>query len=243
MCDRQITCPDKIKVLPPALPRAFMTSSITAADLAPALPCSTDTYIDDTIRWLERAVIGLNLCPFAKAVHVKGQIHYAVALATTAHDALELLRNELKELANTPAEVRDTTLLVMPYCLPDFLDFNDFLGDAEDVLHALGLEGTLQLASFHPQFQFAGTEVDDVTNCTNRSPYPMLHLLREDSIDRAVSVFPGAEAIFERNMEVLEGIGMAGWQALDVGPHGKSGEHASANAGGDWARPTQGTVL
>ena len=217
-----------------------MTSSITAADLAPALPCSTDTYIDDTIRWLERAVIGLNLCPFAKAVHVKGQIHYAVALATTAHDALELLRNELKELANTPAEVRDTTLLVMPYCLPDFLDFNDFLGDAEDVLHALGLEGTLQLASFHPQFHFAGTDADDVTNCTNRAPYPTLHLLREASIDRAVSIFPEAETIFERNMEVLEEMGMAGWLALDVGPHGNGGKSVAGTIASDDIPPTRG---
>lgn len=220
-----------------------MTHSITAADAAPPAPNSVTPYIDDTVRWLERAVIGLNLCPFAKAVHVKGQIHYAVTFASGAQDVLDLLRDELTALANTPAEVRDTTLLVMPHCLQDFLDFNDFLGDAEDVLHALGLEGTLQLASFHPQFQFAGTDVDDVTNCTNRSPYPTLHLLREASIDRAVAVFPEAEAIFERNMEVLEGMGMAGWLALDVGPHNTQGDCVVANVASDCAQPKPGPVL
>ncbi len=208
---------DRILLLSPALLRALRTSSATNADTARPHFESTDAYIQDTVRWLERAVIGLNLCPFAKAVHVKGQIHYVVTLATTAVDVLEVLREELRALANTPAEVRDTTLLVVPHCLQDFLDFNDFLGDVEDALQALGLEGTLQIASFHPQFQFAGTDVDDVTNCTNRAPYPTLHLLREDSIDRAVQAYPEAEAIYERNMEVLEEMGMPGWQALDVG--------------------------
>lgn len=176
-------------------------------------------FIRDTMRWLEKAVIGLNLCPFAKGVHVKGQIHYAVVLADDPATVLEALRNELLGLQATPAEVRDTTLLVLPHCLQDFLDFNDFLGDAEALLDGLALDGVLQIASFHPQFQFAGTEAGDVTNCTNRAPYPTLHLLREDSIDRAVEVFPEAEAIFERNMEVLEGLGMEGWHALDVGAH------------------------
>ena len=181
-------------------------------------PDSAALYLHDTVQWLEKAVIGLNLCPFAKSVHVKGQIHYAVTLTDSAAEVLELLRGELAALAEAPAELRDTTLLVLPHCLQDFLDFNDFLGEAEALLDAMGLGGTLQIASFHPQFQFAGTEVDDVTNCTNRAPYPSLHLLREDSIDRAVAVFPEAEAIFERNMETLEALGMQGWQALGVGP-------------------------
>lgn len=218
-----------------------MTSSVTAADAANP-PHPVDPCLHDTVRWLERAVIGLNLCPFAKAVHVKGQIHYVVTGVTTAQEVLDLLREELVALANTPPEVRDTTLLVIPHCLQDFLDFNDFLGEAEEVLHALGLEGTLQVASFHPQFQFAGTEMDDVTNCTNRSPYPTLHLLREASIDRAVAVFPQAEAIFERNMEVLEEMGMAGWQALDVGPHAREGGKVAANMAGDGGEPAQGGV-
>ena len=172
----------------------------------------------DTVHWLERAVIGLNLCPFAKAVHVKGQIHYAVTLADDPAHVLDVLRSELSALALAAPEQRDTTLLVVPRCLTDFLDFNDFPDTAEALLDELDLVGTLQIASFHPQFQFAGTAEDDVTNCTNRSPYPTLHLLREDSIDRAVEVFPEAETIFERNIEVLQALGMPGWSALDVGP-------------------------
>ena len=177
-------------------------------------------YINDTRRWLERAVIGLNLCPFAKGVHVKGQIHYAVSFAHRPSEILEVLRSELLALMAASADERDTTLLIVPDGLKDFLDFNDFLGEAEALLQAMDLDGTLQIASFHPQFQFAGTAADDVTNCTNRAPYPTMHLLREESIDRAVAVFPEAEAIFERNMEVLEGLGMQGWTALDVGPSG-----------------------
>ena len=177
-------------------------------------------YINDTSRWLERAVIGLNLCPFAKGVHVKGQIHYAVSFVHSPSEILEVLRGELLALMAASADERDTTLLIVPDGLKDFLDFNDFLGEAEALLQAMDLDGTLQIASFHPQFQFAGTAADDVTNCTNRAPYPTMHLLREESIDRAVAVFPEAEAIFERNMEVLEGLGMQGWIALDVGPSG-----------------------
>ena len=193
-----------------------------APNAAPARAGAQDAavYIDDTRRWLERAVIALNLCPFAKGVHVKGQIHYAVTFAHDPAEILEVLRSELTALMAAHADERDTTLLMVPQGLTDFLDFNDFLGHAEALLDAMELDGTLQIASFHPQFQFAGTAADDVTNCTNRAPYPTLHLLREESIDRAVAVFPEAEAIFERNMEVLEGLGMQGWTALDVGPSG-----------------------
>lgn len=188
--------------------------------------------VHDTVEWLEKAVIGLNLCPFAKGGHVKGQVHYAVTLTEDPPALRALLREELLALQGTPAEVRDTTLLIAPNCLRDFLDFNDFLGEAEDLLDTLGLGGILQIASFHPQFQFAGTEADDVTNCTNRSPYPTLHLLREDSIDRAVEVFPEAETIFERNMEVLEALGMEGWRALDVGPKESGQKTAQKSEGG-----------
>lgn len=172
----------------------------------------------DTRRWLERAVIGLNLCPFAKAVHAKGQVHYAVHLAAD-DDAglLELLMAEAQALVDRPASERDTTLLMAPHTLADFLDFNDFTERAERQLARAGLEGTLQLASFHPRFQFGGTEPDDIGNATNRAPYPTLHLLREESIDRAVEAFPEAEVIFERNIETLEALGPAGWAALDVG--------------------------
>jgi hypothetical protein len=175
----------------------------------------------DTRRWLERAVIGLNLCPFAKAVHVKGQIHCAVSQAVDTETLLDALKYELKSLVALEASARDTTLLIATECLQEFLDFNDFLGQADRVLADMGLEGVVQIASFHPQFQFAGTAADDITNFTNRAPYPTLHLLREDSIDRAVEAFPQAEDIFEKNMQTLTELGHQGWAALDVGPHGK----------------------
>jgi uncharacterized protein len=176
-----------------------------------------DLVIADTQAWLERAVIGLNLCPFAKSVHVKGQVHYAVSDATTAQDLLNDLIAELKDLVAFDAKVRDTTLLMAPLCLHDFLDFNDFLADADQALADLDLAGVLQIASLHPQYQFAGTRADDITNFTNRSPYPTLHLLREESIDRAVAAFPNPESIFEVNMQTMEDLGTEGWTALNVG--------------------------
>ena len=178
---------------------------------------TTENAIDDTRRWLERAVIGLNLCPFAKSVHVKGQVHYVVSRAQTAQAFLEDLVFELKDLLASDPLVRDTTLLIAPDCLSDFLDFNDFLAEADQALIDLELDGVLQIANLHPDYQFAGTQADDITNFTNRSPYPTLHLLREDSIDRAVDAFPDAESIFERNMETMERIGLEGWAALGVG--------------------------
>lgn len=186
-------------------------------------PESAALFVRDTVQWLERAVIGLNLCPFAKGVHVKGQVHYALTLTDDPGQVLHLLQSELSALVAASPEARDTTLLIVPHCLHDFLDFNDFVGSAEALLEEMGLDGTLQIASFHPQFQFGGTTADDVTNCTNRSPYPTLHLLREESIDRAVEVFPEAETIFERNMEVLRDLGMEGWSALNVGPGASDG--------------------
>lgn len=172
--------------------------------------------LDDMRRWLERAVIGLNLCPFAKAVHVKGQIHWAVSAARDASALLDDLHAELQALVKADPQQRDTTLLVVPDMLSDFLDFNDFLGEAEGLLGDLGLEGTLQIASFHPDFRFAGTLADDITNATNQAPYPTLHLIREESIDRAVAAFPQAEAIYEANMVTLESLGRGGWRALEL---------------------------
>ena len=179
---------------------------------------SSSVYIEDTRRWLERAVIGLNLCPFAKAVHVKQQIHYALSQARSVNELRDELEMQLRELITFNPEVRDTTLLIVPTVLRDFLDFNDFLAEAEAVLKALDLEGVIQIASFHPDYQFAGTRADDITNFTNRSPYPTLHLIREASIDRAVEAFPDPEAIFETNMKTLENLGLEGWTALNVGP-------------------------
>ena len=182
------------------------------------------TVEQDTRRWLERAVIGLNLCPFAKSVHVKGQVHFAVSDATEAGSLRQALITELQDLVALEPEVRDTTLLVAPDAFPDFLDFNDFLATVDRALAELDLEGVIQIAPFHPRFVFAGTQDDDITNFTNRTPYPTLHLIRETSIDRAVQAFPEAEAIFEVNMATMEKLGPEGWAALDVGPTRDVGE-------------------
>ena len=179
---------------------------------------SRDIAIADTVRWLERAVIGLNLCPFAKGPHIKGQIHYAVSEAKGLEGLRDELIEELQALQALPAEERETTLLIVPHMLRDFLDFNDFLDEADAVLQELDLEGEFQVASFHPDFQFADTEPDDITNYTNRSPYPTLHLIREASIDRAVEAFPEAEMIYETNMTTMEKLGHEGWRKLDVDP-------------------------
>lgn len=191
-----------------------------------AAACDDNVVVADMVRWLERAVIGLNLCPFAKSVHVKDQIHYVVSHATDARELLQDLAAELEALAEASPEKRDTTLLIAPLAMPDFLDFNDFLELADELVESMDLAGILQVASFHPHFQFEGTLADDVTNCTNRAPYPTLHLLREESIDRAVEVFPEAQEIFERNIELLERLGAAGWADLDVGPHWPEGAAA-----------------
>ncbi len=172
--------------------------------------------LNATRQWLEKAVIGLNLCPFAKAVYVKNQVRFVVSEAKHLDGFLEDLDRELDLLAAAdPAEI-DTTLLIHPSLLPDFLDFNDFTLIAEAAVEEHGLEGVLQVASFHPLFQFAETEPDDISNYTNRSPYPTLHLIREESLARAVEAFPDAEAIFGRNIETLQRLGIAGWRALGL---------------------------
>jgi hypothetical protein len=173
---------------------------------------------DDVIaamrEWVEKAVIGLNLCPFAKAVYVKNQVRFVVSHAPHLDGLLEDLDRELDFLAAAAPEEIDTTLLVHPTLLADFLDFNDFLQLAEAAVAEHGLEGVIQVASFHPQFQFEGTAPDDIGNYTNRAPFPTLHLLREASIDRAVSAFPEAETIYQRNIETLQSLGSEGWASL-----------------------------
>jgi len=164
--------------------------------------------------WLERAVIGLNLCPFAKAVHAKGQVRIVASDATTPEALLAELGEELLALRDTPAQDTDTTLLVHPHVLQDFLDYNDFLDQADALVESLGLDGVLQVASFHPDYQFADAAFDDIGNCTNRSPFPTLHLLREDSVERAVAVFPDPGSIVERNIETLRELGRERWDAL-----------------------------
>jgi hypothetical protein len=175
---------------------------------------SEDDIIAATREWLEKAVIGLNLCPFAKAVMLKDQVRFVVSAAPHLDGLLEDLDRELDFLAVADPEAVDTTLLIHPTLLPDFLDFNDFMQLAEAAVGEHGLEGVIQIASFHPAFQFEGTAPDDMGNYTNRAPFPTLHLLREASIERAVAAFPEAATIYERNIETLRALGHAGWQAL-----------------------------
>ena len=174
------------------------------------------TVVEDTQRWLMQAVVGLNLCPFAKAVVVKDLVRYRVCTSAEPTHWLALLREELLHLAQSPPDTLDTTLLMAPLALPDFLDFNDFLADCDELLMELALDGVLQIADFHPRYQFGGTSPDDIGNFTNRAPYPTLHLLREASMDQAVAAYPDAALIFERNIAVLEKLGHTGWQALGV---------------------------
>ncbi len=172
------------------------------------------TYILDIQHWLTKAVIGLNLCPFAKAPWVKDQIRFTVSLA----DNVEALRNvliaELQLLAATPIEEVETTLIIHPLILTDFFDYNDFLDVADDVLQTFELDGVIQVASFHPDYQFAGTSADAPENNTNRSPFPMLHLLREQSIEQALESGQDADAIVTRNIATMNQLGNAGWRAL-----------------------------
>jgi hypothetical protein len=177
-----------------------------------------EQVLADIRRWIERAVIGLNLCPFARAVYVKNQVRIVVSRARHLDAFLDELDAELALLTSTPAEQIDTTLLVHPTLFPDFAVFNDFLGVVDDVVTEHELDGVIQVASFHPAYQFAGTEPDDITNATNRAPYPALHLLREDSVERAVASEGGdADAIVERNMATLRALGPEGWRELLAG--------------------------
>lgn len=167
-----------------------------------------------TRRWLERAVIGLNLCPFAKAVYVKQQVRFVLCEARDTAALAQVLREELLGLqASDPARV-DTTLIVHPHVLGEFLAYNDFLDVADRLVAELGLEGEIQVASFHPDYRFAGTAPDDPGNLTNRAPFPTLHLLREASVERAVAAFPDPDAIVERNIATLERLGHEGWRRL-----------------------------
>lgn len=174
-----------------------------------------DTVLADTRRWIEKAVIGLNLCPFARSVYVKNQVRIVVSRARHLDAFLDELDRELDLLVNTPAEEVDTTLLVHPTLFPDFEVFNDFMNVVEDVVAEHELEGVIQVANFHPAFLFEGEAVDDASHFTNRAPYPTLHLLREDSVERAVASDAGdAEKIVERNIATLRELGAEGWRRL-----------------------------
>lgn len=188
-----------------------------------------DTVSEHTKQWLEKAVIGLNLCPFAKAPHVKNLVRIVVSEARHLDGFLEDLDRELQLLGNTPTSELETTLLVHPTLFPDFETFNQMLEIADDAVVENELEGIVQIAPFHPDFQFEGTEADDISNYTNRSPYPTLHLIREDSIAKATEAFPDASAIFDRNIALLEKMGHEGWDKLDIPrcpfPHHKPSEN------------------
>lgn len=175
---------------------------------------SDDCIISETQNWLTRAVIGLQLCPFAKAVHLKEQIRYVVSRDNDPEALLTTLRRELLHLTQADPQHEETTLLIHPHVLGDFLDYNHFLDAAEMTLVDLELEGVLQIASFHPDYQFAGTRPQDIENYTNRSPFPVLHLLRESSIEEAMRNFDGADAIVDRNIATMQRLGLEGWRKL-----------------------------
>ncbi|PSJ80932.1 DUF1415 domain-containing protein [Neisseria iguanae] len=177
---------------------------------------ATQTVIGHTKQWLEKAVIGLSLCPFAKAPYVKDRMRIVVSETTHLDGFLEDLDRELQYLGETSADELETTLLVHPTLFGDFLLFNEMLDIADEAVADNQLQGVVQIAPFHPDFQFAGTEADDISNYTNRSPYPTLHLIREDSIAKATEAFPEAAAIFERNIALLEDMGQEGWNQLDI---------------------------
>ena len=175
-----------------------------------------EEILSKTRHWLEKAVIGLNLCPFAKAVYVKNQMRLVVSHARHADDLLEELDRELDLLVATPVEELETTLLIHASLFEEFLDFNDFLEIAEGVVDEHGLDGVIQLASFHPQFQFEGTEPDDMGNFTNRAPFAILHLLREESVGRAVETYPDVDTIYQNNIQTMQKLGHEGWKTLGL---------------------------
>ena len=164
--------------------------------------------IADTRRWVDLVVVGLNLCPFARRVFSGELIRYAVTTATDTEALRAALTDELIALANTPRDRIETTLLIHPLALDDFLDYNDFLADADLLVDGLGFSGTIQIASFHPRYQFAGTRPDAVENYSNRSPYPMLHLLREDSVSEVNENPEVMAGIPERNIATLKALGL-----------------------------------
>jgi hypothetical protein len=167
-----------------------------------------------TRAWVEHVVIGLNLCPFAKPVHMKGQIHYSLSHARDENTLATDLRLSMQNVIATTSDTIDTCLLIHPWVLSDFIDYNNFLDTADEILDELDLIGVLQIASFHPNYHFAGTTEDDITNCTNRSPFPMLHLLREASLDKATAALPDPDVIVNRNLETMTSLGHEGWNQL-----------------------------
>ncbi|MDT9000579.1 DUF1415 domain-containing protein [Paucibacter sp. APW11] len=190
----------------------------TSALPGPLSEAQIQTITEETRFWVDKAVVGLNLCPFAKSVQVNKRMRYVVSPASTPEALLKELARELLALRRADPDEIETTLLIHPLVLQDFLDFNDFLGAADALVEDLELGGELQVASFHPRYQFEGTEIDDISNYSNRSPYPTLHLLRESSIERAVESMSDTDAIYEANIETLDKLGIEGWKALGLKP-------------------------
>ena len=166
-----------------------------------------EAAIESTRRWVLGMVVGLNLCPFARRVSDAGLIRYVVTDAGDHEELLVALETELVALAAAPRSAVETTILIQPRALPDFPDYLDFLTDADRLVRRLGLRGTIQVAGFHPQYQFEGTTPDAPENYTNRPPYPMLHLLREESVSEVAGDQAALAAIPQRNIATLQALG------------------------------------
>lgn len=175
---------------------------------------AADQIIAATQLWLEKAVIGLNLCPFAASAHLNHRVRYVVSAQQTTYGLLSELAYELQTLHLVDPLECETTLLIHPQVLSDFYLYNDFLDEGDAAIADLGLEGELQIASFHPDYQFADTQPQDIENFSNRSPYPMLHLLREASITRALDNYSGVDDIVTTNQQTLRTLGHEGWRRL-----------------------------
>ena len=171
-----------------------------------------DKIVASVRQWVELLVVGMNLCPFAKRELVNNRVRFAVTKAITEEQLLIALQAEL-ELLNSDPSV-ETTLLIHSNVLQDFYDYNQFLGYAESLLVRMRLEGVYQIAGFHPNYQFGGTDPEDVENYTSRSPYPMLHLIREDSLERVIAHYPDVDQIPSRNIELMNSLGRDKLQAL-----------------------------
>lgn len=171
-----------------------------------------EKIIKSVKHWVETLVVGLNLCPFAKRELVKNRVRFFVTEAKTEEQLLSSLQAEL-ELLDADLAI-ETTLLIHPMALLDFFDYNQFLNTADNLLVRMKMEGIYQIASFHPDYQFSGTESDDAENYTNRAPYPLLHLIREESLERAIADYPDPEMISDRNIMLLKSLGQAKMQAL-----------------------------
>jgi uncharacterized protein len=195
-----------------------MQQQDTAPDHRPENQNDTAAAIAATRAWLERMVIGLNLCPFAQAVHASDRIRYTVSQANCPELlALDLLQ-ALRALSALESSTLETTLLIHPGTLREFADYNDFLDVADALVEELGLTGEIQIASFHPDYRFADTAANAIENYTNRSPYPMLQLLREASISDALASYPEPERIFERNIQTLRALSPAERTRLGLPP-------------------------